>query len=104
MIGMFYFYMLSDFSYTIYAKNVSYYSFDKGMAVMLMLCIIFPLKEVWREWLCVGAFFAIRLLWEMLAIQDYASASRPSIIFSLFFVDVLCTIIIFIIRITKTKA
>lgn len=104
IIGMFYFYMLSDFSYTIYAKNVNYYVFAKSYEVLLMACIIFPLKEAFWQWVCLGSFFVvIRLPWEVFAIKDYAKANRPSIIFSLFCIDVLCMIIILIIQVTKNR-
>ena len=103
VIGMFYFYMLSDFSYTVYAQNVSYYSFDKGMAFLLVLCIIFPLREVFKEWICIGSFFVIRSLWEILAIKDYATATRPSIIFVLFIFATLCLIIILLMKIKRRQ-
>lgn len=104
IIGFLYFYMLSDFSFTDYSHNVFYHSFDKGLSVLLMLCIACPCIEFKKEWLCICCFFLLRLLWEALAIKDYVTASRPSIIFCLFLADILCTIIIFLLRIKKTKA
>ena len=103
MIGMFCFYMISDFHIDMWKSDNTYYAFAKIVDILLILCILNPLREVWREWTCIGTFFAVRALWEILAVQDYSSANRPSIIFSLFCIDILCLISILIIKITKTR-
>lgn len=105
IVGMFYFYQLSDFSYDVYQHdNQTYYAFTKWVDILLMLCIIFPLRELKNAWVCIGTFFAVRLLWEILAVKDYATASRPSIIFILFLSDLLCLIIILIIQIKRNRS
>lgn len=102
-IGMFYFYQLADFHPQEYGVNAYYHLYNKGMDFLLICCIIFPLQEVRYEWLCLAGFFLIRIVWDFFAIQDYARANMPSIIFLLFCADVLCVIFIFILRIIKTK-
>ena len=103
IVGMFYFYMLSDFSYAVYEKNISYFAWDKGKDVLLILCAMFPLFEVRKEWAIIGFFFLIRLGWEIAAVNDYATASRPSIIFVLFIFATLCLIIILLMKIKRRQ-
>jgi hypothetical protein len=100
MVGMLYFYMISDFNVKLWHDEQAYYVFAKGIDLLLILCILFPLREFFKAWLCVGFFFVVRELWEILAIRDYATASRPSIIFILFIADTLCLILIML---TQTR-
>jgi hypothetical protein len=103
LVGFLYFYYQADFVTNEYHDSKTYYIFDKGMAGLLVLCICFPCFEFKKEWFTLGLFFVCRLMWEWLAINDYVAANRPSIIFILFIIDVLCIITLFILRITKTK-
>jgi len=99
IVGLFYFYRESDYNYFFYSKDLSYYAWDKGKDVLLILCMLFPLFEVRKEWAVICGFFLIRLGWEIAAVNDYATASRPSIIFILFLSATLCLIIILLMKI-----
>ncbi len=101
IIGMFYFYMISDFHLFLWYKDRNYYIFVKGIEFFLILCVAYPLQEFKKMWLCMGAFFVVRCLWEVLAIKDYASASQPSIIFILFLADTLCLVLIMVMQIRR---
>lgn len=98
MVGMFYFYITPGYPTDIY------FSFAKLVDILLILCVIYPLRETKSAWVCIGIFFAVRLLWEILAVKDYATANRPSIIFILFLSDLLCLIIILIIQIKRNRS
>ena len=90
-VGMLFGYLQGDYGYNpLDWYNKLYYAWDKGLTFMLVLCLMYPLKEMKRFWTIVLCFCGIRLLWEVFAIQDFASASRPSIIFVLFILDLLC--------------
>ncbi len=103
VFGMLYFYMISDFHLSLWYRDKIYYVYAKGIDFFLILCVAYPLSEFKKGWLCVGAFFVVRCLWEILAIKDYANASRPSVIFLLFIADTLCLIAIMIMQIKRQK-
>ncbi len=103
MFGMLYFYMISDFHLELWYSSNTYYIYAKGMDFFIILCCCVPLKEFLRGWICIGAFFVVRCLWEVLAIKDYASASRPSIIFILFLSDLVCLLLIMIMHIRNNR-
>lgn len=95
LMGLLVGYAKSDYSYDpLNLWNRCYYVWDKGVQALLILCVIFPVKKFNIAWTAVGVFFAIRLVWEWGAIQDYRTASRPSIIFSLFLIDI--SVVVFI--------
>lgn len=88
-------YLKADYSYdpaNIY--NRFYYAWSKTVDVLLICCAIYPAHRFKTTWIILCCFYLIRLVWEVLAIEDYATATHPSIIFILFNVAALCIIII----------
>ena len=98
LIGLLIGYAKADYNYDPFSLwNRYYYAWDKTKDIFLVLCVIFPLKSMKWPWVLIGFFFFIRSIWQIFAIQDYSTASRPSIIFSLFLVEivVICFIMFF---------
>lgn len=98
LVGLLIGYAKADYSYDpLNLYNRYYYGWNKGIEVLMALCISFPSKQYKTVWLLVVCFFCLREVWEIYAIQDYATASRPSVIFTLFLVDifVICGIILY---------
>lgn len=105
LFGLLIGYVKSDYNYDpISLWNSYYYAWAKGIDILLMLCILFPCREFKKAWWCMVCFFVVREVWQVYAIDDYATASRPSIIFLLFLTDifVICTIMI-LPRLKKVK-
>lgn len=97
-LGLWIGYMSADYNYDPYSlSNKYYYTWQKALELLLTLCAFLPYKPYKWLWLCFCLFMGVRLLWEYFAIQDYATASRPSIIFLLFITNCACvTVMMFI--------
>lgn len=98
IIGLLIGYGKADYNYDpLSLWNKFYYSWAKGVDLLLILCILYPERGYKYAWVSLGVFYLIREIWEVLAIKDYATASRPSIIFSLFLLEiiVICFIMFF---------
>ena len=107
LIGLLVGYAKADYNYDPFNLwNRYYYAWDKGKDILIILCILFPSKWFKWSWVVVGLFFVIREVWQVYAIKDYATASRPSVIFSLFLLDifVICIIMLSSPRNTKKLA
>ena len=89
IIGLLIGYGKADYDYNpLGLWNKFYYAWAKGVDVLLILCILYPEKEYRYAWISMGGFFLVREIWEVGAVKDYASASRPSVIFSLFLLEI----------------
>lgn len=106
-LGLWVGYMNADYNYDPYGLwNSCYYGWDKGLSVLIILCAVYPVKFYKWSWLCFCLFMVIRLVWQVWAVQDYATASRPSIIFILFCINCVCvtvTVIYQLIRWQKKR-
>lgn len=95
-------YMKADYSYDPYnIYNKIYYVWAKFVDILLILCILNPLKYYTRQWYVVICFYCVRLIWQLFAINDYATATRPSYIFILFLICVICIMVLFLITAGK---
>lgn len=67
-----------------------YYLWDKGKDVLLLLIPVQFVSKKLKIILCsMVVFFLVRFVWQMFAIRDYATASRPSIIFLLYILEMI---------------
>lgn len=88
--------MDADYNYDPYGLwNRYYYVWDKVLAALIVLCVVYPEKFYKWNWIVFFSFMVVRASWEVLAIEDYSNASRPSIIFLLFIGNTICCIIQF---------
>lgn len=85
LIGLLLGYAKADYNYDPFSLwDRYYYIWDKGVGILLGLCVIFPAKSFKIAWGLVVSFFCIREVWEVFAIVDYSKSNRPSVIFLLF--------------------
>lgn len=90
LMGLLIGYAKADYNYDPWSLwNQYYYLWDKGKDILIVLCVIFPCNKFRWSWVAVGIFFVVREVWQLFAIKDYSSSSRPSVIFLLFCVDIL---------------
>ena len=71
-----------------YYWSKCYHIWSKTVDVFLIFCVLYPCREYRKIWISLAIFYGIRAIWEFWAIPDYASASHPSIIFSLFLIEI----------------
>ena len=69
--------------------NSCYYVWAKAVDLLLIMCMLYPMHYYRPHWVAIGSFFAIRIAWEAIAVNDYAAASSPEIMFVMFIL--LCT-------------
>lgn len=86
--------------YTLEEWSKYYYIWDKSVGLLLILCILYPMKFFKPFWIVICAFFVLRLLWEIPAMDNYDLANSR---FKNYFliIDLLCIILILIIQIRK---
>lgn len=102
LMGLLIGYGKADYDYDpLNLYNQYYYIWDKTKDVLVSLCVIFPFKDAKVAWVSLVLFFLIRAIWQIFAIQDYANANRPSIIFLLFLTEILVICIIMFYHIIK---
>lgn len=91
MCGLFVGYLKANYDYDpLSFYNKYYYIWAKTVDVLLLLCVLNPMKHYRKYWAFVIFFMGIRCVWEIFAIQNYTEASKPSIIFILFLICTVC--------------
>lgn len=99
-LGLFVAYQHADYTLEVWSKY--YYVWDKTVGLLLILCIIYPMNFFKPYWIIMGVFFAVRLLWEIPAIDNYELASNR-FKFYLFLINLLCTITVLVKQMTECR-
>lgn len=101
VIGLLAAYSQADYTQEAWSKY--YFIWDKTIALLLILCAIYPLKFFNPIWAVLGVFFVIRLAWEIPAIENYKEWSTPEVKFKLFLICLLCTLAVLINQVIKCR-
>lgn len=75
-----------------------YYAWDKTIQILMIGCLLYPVKTFKLYWIAIGIFFALRLLWEIPAIYNYADACSESFRQILLGADLTCIFLVFVIQ------
>lgn len=100
LFGLLFGYLYADYNYNPFSwYNKYYYGWEKLVFVLMAFCTMFPVKAAKKYWAVIAEFFIIRFIWQAFAINDYAVANKPSVIFGLFIICVACISTIMILNI-----
>jgi len=100
LFGLLFGYLYADYNYNPFSwYNKYYYGWEKLVFVLMAFCTMFPVKAAKKYWAVIAGFFIIRFIWQAFAINDYAVANKPSVIFGLFIICVACISTIMILNI-----